>query len=120
MKINTLACYLKIVEAMDDFITPSTERIVYGEAAQYRHLKNLAAVYTKGKNCLALVGFVGSPKPEKAYFDGKELLIVTDGHGQPQYYCVKDSKLHTLEHTTISFYLQETAVCEQSCVTDFR
>ena len=101
--------YLKIVQAMDDFMESKTERIIYGDATQYHLLKELAIAYTSTENCLALVGFINSSLPEKAYFEGMELLINVDDRDNVKYYCVKNEKLQILEHSTICFSLQETS-----------
>ena len=52
--------------------------------------------------------------PEKAYFEGKELLVVVDERDNIDYHCVKNGRLHTLAHTTLSYYLQDAAECENS------
>ena len=114
MKINPSVYYLKIIHAMDDIVKPPAERIVFGDAAQYQQLKELAIAYSAKENCLALVGYIRSYLPEKAYFEGKELLIVVDERDNIDYHCVKNGRLHTLAHTTLSYYLQNAAECENS------
>ena len=109
MKINEPVYYLKIVQAMDDIVKPKNERIIYGDAAQYQLLKRLAIEYTAKENCLALVGFVTCYLPEKAYFEGKELLIDMDERDNVVFQCVKNGRVHTLEHTTVSYYLQDAS-----------
>ena len=114
MKINPPVYYLKIIHAMDDIVKPTAERIVFGDDAQYQQLKELAIAYSAKENCLALVGYIRSYLPEKAYFEGKELLIVVDERDNFDYHCVKNGRLHTLAHTTLSYYLQDAAECENS------
>ena len=101
--------YLKITNASDSILKPEHEQLIYGDAAQYHLLKELAIAYTNMENCLALVGFINSSLPEKAYFEGKELLINVDDRDNVKYYCVKNEKLQILEHSTICFSLQETS-----------
>jgi hypothetical protein len=107
METNEMVYYLKIIHAFDYIFKSQAERIVYGNASQYRLLQSLAIDYTAQENCLALVGLIEDYMPEKAYFEGKELTIAIDDRDNVEYCYMENGVLQTLGHSVHSFYLED-------------
>ena len=103
--MNNMIYYLKIVQAYDSILEPECERVIYGNSAQYHLLKSLAKAYTLSEKCMAFVGFVGN-NPEKAYFDGREILVVTE-NGTTRYYTIKKGELRVVEAHTFAYCEEE-------------
>ena len=95
-------CYLKIIRASDSILEPEHEQIVYGDASQYHLLKEMAIVYTSQEKHIAFVGFVGH-EPEKAYFGGREILVVTENDIERYYTFQKGKTKEIVPHTFAYF-----------------
>ena len=100
-------CYLKITYASDSILEPECERIVYGNMAQYHLLKELAKAYTSSEKHMAFVGFIGH-EPEKTYFGGREVLVVTQNDIE-HYYTVQKGKIKEIVPHTFA-YFEEDAI----------
>ena len=100
--MNKTECYLKIIHASDAILEPENERIIYGDIAQYHLLKTMAIAYTSTEKHIAFVGFIGR-KPEKVYFGGREILVVTENDIE-HYYTVRNGKLKIIEPHTFAYY----------------
>ena len=100
--MKTMDCYLKITHASDAILEPEYERIIYGSIAQYHLLKELAIAYTSAEKHMAFVGFIGR-KPEKVYFGGREILVVTENDIE-HYYTIRNGKLKIIEPHTFAYY----------------
>ena len=100
-------CYLKITHASDSILEPEYERIVYGDASQYHLLKKMAIAYTSTEKHMAFVGFVGH-NPEKAYFCGHEILVITENNIE-RYYTVQKGKIKEIVPHTFA-YFEEDAI----------
>lgn len=100
-------CYLKITYASDSVLEPEHTRIIYGDIAQYHLLKKMAIAYTSTEKHLAFVGFVGR-KPEKTYFGGHEIFVVTKDDIE-HYYTVQKGKIKEIVPHTFA-YFEEDAI----------
>lgn len=103
--MKTMDCYLKITHASDAILVPECERIIYGSIAQYHLLKELAIAYTSAEKHMAFVGFVGC-EPEKAYFGGREMLVITEDDIE-RYYTVQNGKLKIIEPHTFAYFEED-------------
>jgi hypothetical protein len=95
-------CYLKITHASDSVLEPEHTRIIYGDIAQYHLLKKMAIAYTSTEKHLAFVGFVGH-EPEKTYFGGREVLVVTQNDIE-RYYTFQKGKIIEIVPHTFAYY----------------
>ena len=103
--MNKTECYLKITHASDSILKPEYERILYGGMAQYHLMQELAIAYTATEKHIAFVGFIGR-KPEKVYFGGREILVVTENDIE-HYYTVRNGKLKIIEPHTFAYYEED-------------
>ena len=100
-------CYLKIVHASDSILEPEHDRIIYGDTSQYHLLKKMAIAYTAAEKHMAFVGFIGY-EPEKTYFGGREILVITENNIE-RYYTVQKGKIKEIVPHTFA-YFEEDAI----------